>query len=215
MPLGSRSLLSAGTPTTQAGHSAPEESSVRVSPWAGAERRIAPGRWRAEPRWVLAGAGVPRGAAGPPQWPDIRFPGRRVGIRLAARRKRCGAARLAASRNRDGEQRIRHPQTRSLVPVHSGIPPGFVVWKAAAPPGLTPGAGPPPLIATLIEPAKRVGVPATLPAQDTPGGRCDHVYARGGLGEGFASRYVLSVHTRVAIRCRRWATSSMCWCSAA
>ena len=47
---------------------------------------------------------------------------------------------------------VKHPQTRSLVPVHSGAPPGFVVWKAAAPPGLTPGAGPPPLIATLIEP---------------------------------------------------------------
>jgi hypothetical protein len=58
---------------------------------------------------------------------------------------------------------------RSPVSVHSGTPPGFVVWKAAAPPGLMPGAESPLFIATLIELVKRVGVPATLPAQNTHG----------------------------------------------
>jgi hypothetical protein len=66
------------------------------------------------------------GAARPPQRPESRIPARAVGVRLAARRKRYGAARPAASRNLGGEQRIRYPQTRSprgVIPVHSGTLP--------------------------------------------------------------------------------------------
>lgn len=66
------------------------------------------------------------GAVRTPQRPDTRPPDRAAGIRLAARRKRYGAARPAASRNLGGEHRIGHPHTRSpqgMVPVHRSIPP--------------------------------------------------------------------------------------------
>lgn len=42
-----------------------------------------------------------------------------------------------------------------------------------------------------------------------------HMRVKGGSSEGFHPCYGLSVHIRVAIRCRRCATSSRCWYAAA
>jgi hypothetical protein len=94
----------------------------------------------------------------------------------------------------------RSPQ--GMVSVHSGTPPGFVVWKTVAPPGLRQERG-----------RRRC---ATLPAHDTRGGRCDQMYGKcEGEGKNSHPAYGLSAHTRVAIRCLRSATSSRCWCVAA
>lgn len=69
------------------------------------------------------------GAACPPQRPDLRSPRRTAGIRLTARRRRCGAVRPAAGWNLVGKQRIRHLQIHPLqgvVPVHSDTPQSVV-----------------------------------------------------------------------------------------
>jgi hypothetical protein len=172
---------------TQVMHSDPEESSVRVSPRAGAERPHS-----VRPVARRTSVGVSRGRC--PSWGQRAHrngltsdspvaglgSGRPPGAKKVGQLDRRPAGIVVVNRGSG----IRRPARRSRST--AVLPPGFVVWKAATPPGLTPGAGPPPLLATLREPVKRVGVPATLLAQDTHGDDTITCMSRVGLGEGFA-----------------------------
>lgn len=135
-----------------------------------AQRPSVPGGGKADLGGLQQVQAAILGTARPPQLPHIRPSASAAEVRLTARRKRCGAARPAASRSLGRELRLRHPQTRAplgVVPVHSF--PDLSSGRRRPRPVWCPEAGPPPLTATLEIEVKSDGLDVTLPAQARTG----------------------------------------------